>query len=257
MSNMSNAVTEAVETGSGHLSERKPSVYEAWTAVMNEVQGLGKHQRTDARAGNFNFRGIDDVMNAVGPALRRHGVSVIPSVLDHKSRDFTTKSGTVMHEVHVLVQFTVYGPDGDSFHGGAPGESADAGDKATPKAMSVAFRTFLLQALCLPTDEPDPDMTLTDRAPVDTKAQDAATVATGLLKPDVTAESVARVKAWSVEKGIMDEQVADDEGNGMPLWKLFDRIEAHFGAVDEEAEQRVRDSLGGTEVREENKEEQA
>jgi hypothetical protein len=31
------------------------------------------------------------------------------------------------------------------------------GDKAAPKAMSVAFRTALLQALALPTDEPDPD----------------------------------------------------------------------------------------------------
>ena len=33
----------------------------------------------------------------------------------------------------------------------------DSGDKATAKAMSVAFRTALLQALALPTDEPDPD----------------------------------------------------------------------------------------------------
>jgi hypothetical protein len=33
----------------------------------------------------------------------------------------------------------------------------DAGDKATAKAMSVAFRTALLQSLSLPTDDVDPD----------------------------------------------------------------------------------------------------
>jgi hypothetical protein len=30
------------------------------------------------------------------------------------------------------------------------GEAMDSGDKATAKAMSVAFRTALLQALCTP-----------------------------------------------------------------------------------------------------------
>jgi hypothetical protein len=37
------------------------------------------------------------------------------------------------------------------------GEAADAGDKATSKAHSVAYRTCLLQALSIPTHEPDPD----------------------------------------------------------------------------------------------------
>jgi len=36
-------------------------------------------------------------------------------------------------------------------------ESMDSGDKATAKAMSVAYRTALLQTLCLPTDDVDPD----------------------------------------------------------------------------------------------------
>ena len=43
-------------------------------------------------------------------------------------------------------------------------EVVDSGDKATAKAMSVAFRTALLQALCLPTDEPDPDASSYERS---------------------------------------------------------------------------------------------
>jgi hypothetical protein len=37
---------------------------------------------------------------------------------------------------------------GDHIDTETPGEAFDAGDKATAKAMSVAFRTCLLQALC-------------------------------------------------------------------------------------------------------------
>jgi len=40
----------------------------------------------------------------------------------------------------------------------------DSGDKATAKAMSVAFRTALLQSLSLPTDEVDPDATSYERS---------------------------------------------------------------------------------------------
>ena len=49
------------------------------------------------------------------------------------------------------------GVDGSTLTATVAAEAWDTGDKATPKAMSVAFRTALLQALALPTDEPDPD----------------------------------------------------------------------------------------------------
>ena len=54
------------------------TVFEAINAVMNDVRAVGKegfnkHQQ-------FQFRGIDGVMNAVGPALRNHGVVAVPMV---------------------------------------------------------------------------------------------------------------------------------------------------------------------------------
>ena len=57
----------------------------------------------------------------------------------------------------LVVTFSVYGSEGDPITGTVAAEAFDSGDKATAKAMSVAYRTFLLQLLCLPTDEPDPD----------------------------------------------------------------------------------------------------
>lgn len=132
----------------------KPSVFEAWAAVMGEVQAVRKADRNEAQ--RFLFRGIDSVMNAVGPALRKHGVTVTPTVLSRKLTDVQLKSRTATG-VHLKVRYTVYGPAGDSFAGTVYAEAMDMGDKATAKAMSVAYRTFLLQSLTIPTDEPDPD----------------------------------------------------------------------------------------------------
>src|SRR5690606_2912843 len=48
--------------------------------------------------------------------------------------------------------------------GATYGEALDSGDKATAKAHSVAYRTFLLQALTIPTHEPDPDESSPERS---------------------------------------------------------------------------------------------
>nr|NIR35086.1 hypothetical protein [Actinomycetota bacterium]NIS29148.1 hypothetical protein [Actinomycetota bacterium]NIU64548.1 hypothetical protein [Actinomycetota bacterium]NIW26339.1 hypothetical protein [Actinomycetota bacterium]NIX18907.1 hypothetical protein [Actinomycetota bacterium] len=53
----------------------KPSVHEAVSAVMEAVQAIGKTDRNKRQ--NFDFRGIDTVINAVGPELRKHGVVVM------------------------------------------------------------------------------------------------------------------------------------------------------------------------------------
>jgi hypothetical protein len=70
-----------------------------------------------------------------------------------------------MGHARVQVDYVIHGPAGDSLPASAPGEAMDSGDKATAKAMSVAFRTLLIQALALPTGEPDPDSHTYERAP--------------------------------------------------------------------------------------------
>ncbi|MBS6031410.1 MAG: ERF family protein [Kocuria rhizophila] len=131
------------------------TVYQALAAVMAEVREVRKGERNKQQG--FNFRGIDAVVNAVGPALRKHGVVIAPTKTEHHIASKNTAKGTLMNFVTVTVDYTVFGPEGDQFTGQVSAESFDAGDKGTAKAMSVAYRTFLLQALCLPTDDPDPD----------------------------------------------------------------------------------------------------
>lgn len=124
--------------------------------VMKEVQPVAKNDRNVAQ--NFNFRGIDAVVNAVSPALKKHGVVVTPNVVDYQYA--TVEVGikrTLMGHVRLTVEYTFTGPMGDSLTTCVVSEAMDSGDKATAKAMSVAFRIALLQSLSLPTDEPDPD----------------------------------------------------------------------------------------------------
>lgn len=132
-----------------------PTVHQALNKVMGDVQAVKKDSKNQAQ--KFNFRGIDAVMNAVGPALRKHGVNILPEDVDVHRSNGTTSNGKQTSEVVIKVTYRVYGPAGDSIHGKVAAEAMDFGDKAIAKAMSVAYRTFLLQALTIPTDEPDPD----------------------------------------------------------------------------------------------------
>lgn len=140
-----------------------PPVHVAWRRVMEQVQAVGKTGHNKQQ--DYNFRGVDAVVNAVGPACRTHGVVVMPSLKRIEYLDVEVgKNRTLMTSVRVEVRYAIVGPLGDVFtdptdpdFGKVAAEAMDSGDKATSKAMSVAERTFLIQALMLPTHQPDPD----------------------------------------------------------------------------------------------------
>lgn len=132
-----------------------PTITQALAEVMADVTHVGKSDRNDFH--KFLYRGIDRVINEVGPALRKHRVVVLPALLDLSSRDVQTDKGKTSREVTVTVSYTFHGPAGDCLVCVVPGEAQDTGDKAVSKAMSVAYRTALLQALTIPTEQADPD----------------------------------------------------------------------------------------------------
>jgi hypothetical protein len=133
------------------------TVIELLIEAMRKVKPVGKTQRNTQQ--NYNFRGIDDVVNAANPVFQKLGILTIPRVLSAQYRDVTTTKGNPSREVTVTVEFAFYGPRGDCLSAVVPGESMDSGDKGTPKAMSVALRVALIQVLMLPTKDlhPDPD----------------------------------------------------------------------------------------------------
>lgn len=184
---------------------------QAVLAVMNEVQAVGKTGRNTSQG--FNFRGIDAVMNAVGPAFRKHGAFVVPTVVSNVSDILPTKSGGSLNVIRLNVEFAIYGQEGDPIVGAVYAEAMDSGDKAGAKAMSVALRTFLLQVLCLPTDEPDPDSQSYELgAAVPTVAGLKTAIAThfrGKPKTAITAAleaATGKAADWTVEElaGFLD-----------------------------------------------------
>jgi hypothetical protein len=123
--------------------------------VMQEVQGVGKNDKNQSQG--FNFRGIDAVLNAVGPALRKYGGFILPAIIEKSHDVVSARNGGSLNVVRLTVEFAIVGSEGEPVKGTVAAEAFDSGDKATAKAMSVALRTFLIQMLALPTDEPDPD----------------------------------------------------------------------------------------------------
>jgi hypothetical protein len=138
------------------------TVISALSAVMEEVRAVSKGDRNQQQG--YQFRGVDAVVNAVGPVLRKHGVIVMPTGVDAHYRDVQTSTGKPSRECTITARYRFYGPEGDFIDAEVPGESMDFGDKGAPKAMSVAYRILLLQALCIPTGDADPDATSYERA---------------------------------------------------------------------------------------------
>jgi hypothetical protein len=223
------------------LAPAGPTIFQALARVMSAVKAVGKNDRNNEQ--NYNFRGIDATVNAVGPALREHGVIIVPEVLDISYRDVTTSRGKPSREVTVKVRYRFYGPSGDYIDAVTAGESMDFGDKGTPKAMSVAFRVALLQALCLPTDEPDPDSQSYDRAYRDEKTdwsedqKPAGPTAEQMTAYDEAAKKIAAVESQPALKAVWAEILADNKAglihdmHGQPLTQARDERFAELGGA--------------------------
>jgi len=133
-----------------------PGIYQAIWAVMRGVTAVTKDGWNNHS--KYNFRGVDDVVNAVGPQLREHGVMIIPEIIDTKVDERVTNAQKLNLFWTVRVRYTWYClADGSSISCEVLGEAADTGDKGASKAQSVAYRVAILQVLCIPTSERDPD----------------------------------------------------------------------------------------------------
>ena len=133
------------------------NIYEAINAVMSDVGVIGKNTKNTTQG--FMFRGIDAVMNALQPALIKNHVFVVPEILEQKREERTSKEGKLLIYSICQVRYTFYAEDGSSISAVVIGEGMDTGDKATNKAMSIAFKYACFQVFCIPTEEmKDPDI---------------------------------------------------------------------------------------------------
>jgi hypothetical protein len=193
------------------MTDKLPTVISALSAVMEEVRAVGKGDRNSQQG--YQFRGVDSVVNAVGPVLRKHGVVVIPTGVEAHYRDVQTSTGKPSRECTVTARYRFYGPEGDFIDAEVPGESMDFGDKGAPKAMSVAYRILLLQALCIPTGDADPDSATYERGEVEPPPPDPTSLrgrinALAKAKKKTPDEVAADFVSWSQGTPINTDDVA-------------------------------------------------
>lgn len=183
------------------------AIYAALAAVMADVDHVAKRDVNQHQ--KFNFRGIDAVVNAVGPALRKHKVIVVPVVESVEYEEVKTSGGKASTACRVLANYVFYADDGSSITTTVAAEAWDSGDKSAPKAMSVAFRTALLQALALPTDDPDPDSHTYERERSPGRERPSRQSAPPQAGPgEITPKQLGMLQASLKEAGITARDVA-------------------------------------------------
>lgn len=132
-------------------------IHEAMAKIASEMKPVGKdgvneHQR-------YRFRRIDDFMNAVGPLMAKHDVSVsvigIESMTDEMQSAGKDRFGNekMKHCVGRRVTYLFQHSDGSFKIAKAEGYSQDYADKAVNQAMSFAFKYLLMQTFCVPTED--------------------------------------------------------------------------------------------------------
>lgn len=137
--------------------ERIPMIYSAICGVMEDIGAVGKND-TNKQQG-FKYRGIDAVMNALKPAMTKNKVFCVPKVLEQSREERTTAKGAALIYSVCRIRYTFFTTDGSSVQAVVVGEGMDSGDKATNKAMAVAFKYACFQTFCIPTENimDDPD----------------------------------------------------------------------------------------------------
>lgn len=138
-----------------------PHVLAAIHAVSNELAQIGISKDRRNKEQGFDFRGIDQVMNVLAPLLVRHNLLIIPRFYDRIVTERTTASGKTAYNVVLRGEFHFVSViDGTEVVANTVGEGQDMGDKATNKAMAIAYKYAMFQTFCVPLEaSADPDAT--------------------------------------------------------------------------------------------------
>lgn len=220
-----------------------PKVYGAIVAVITELgrDGITKSRKNQQQG--YNFRGIDEVYNALNGALSRAGLVMLPRILTRVAEERATKSGGSLTYVVVEAEFDLIAMSDGSCHTiRAFGEAMDSADKATNKAMSAAFKYAAMQAFCIPTEgDNDADAHTPEPAPKPAPRRDAAPKPTAEHDASWTPNASAAFCATVGDLGFKYDQVAEwcqslgrprpSQMDGEARKKLIDHLRTDAGKL--------------------------
>lgn len=126
-------------------------IYSVLPKMIGEVEAIGKTKRNTTQ--NYNFRSIDDIYSAINKLLAKYGVTIVPNVIRVDHDRFEGTNGKNVFQTHLVIQYLVFAKDASYVTATFSGEALDTSDKATPKALSMAYKYFIFQLLAVPIDE--------------------------------------------------------------------------------------------------------
>ena len=131
-------------------------IFKKMSEVMKDIGPVTKDQKNVAQG--FKFRGIDQFVNALHPALVKHGVFMTPrcTSFTQELKEVIRGSGKPGVDKHIAIQmeYDFHAEDGSKVTvGPIPAEGLDSGDKATNKALSAALKYALIQTFSVPTED--------------------------------------------------------------------------------------------------------
>lgn len=194
-------------------------VYKAISAVAAELaeKGIQKNRQQGSQV-NYAFRGIDAVYNALAPALVKHKLLILPRCTERTSCERTSKNGGALFYITVRAEFDFVSTEDGSVHTVTTyGEAMDSGDKATNKAMSIAYKYAAFQAFCIPTEETaiDADSEVHQVAPQQKQSPSPAAVLKSFteaahLKTTLPELKTAFARAWQMLDGLPEQEKAKE-----------------------------------------------
>lgn len=131
-------------------------IYTAIVEIMDDIKSIGKDRYNKMQS--YSFRGIDDVYNALQPALIKRKVFCVPTVKSVKREDGVSAKGTPLKYTVVDVDYEfTSAEDCSSVKISMSGEAMDSGDKSLNKALSAAYKYACFQLFCIPTENESHD----------------------------------------------------------------------------------------------------
>lgn len=127
-------------------------IYEALFNVFKEIKPIGK----DQKGYGYNFRGIDDVLNALHPLFKKYGIITRRDnvVVTRQSR--VNAKGKEQTEVTLKADYYFTSlEDGSEIKTMGMGEGIDSsgGDKATSMATSNSYKYVIFELFNIATEE--------------------------------------------------------------------------------------------------------
>lgn len=206
-------------------------IYKVIPIIMGELGAIARERRGDSI--RYQYRGIDDIYNALAPLCAKHGVFSVPIVNKHERFERQSKNGGTLFHVIADITYRFYCDDGSFVDAVVVGEAMDSGDKAFNKALSIAHKYALTQVFKIRTEDLDPDGEVHEVHEAVEKFDHRKQQAHKLL----TEAQLRKIQALANEAGLAGDDFREvvAKAVGKPVSNLneipFDRVDAVISAI--------------------------